>query len=237
MNDSLPTKKPGATDVGAFLEKLRATPKRTPGGGRLLFAMDATASRRPTWDTASQLQAEMFDATRDLGGLNVQVAFFRGFGEFRASPWLNDAARVVRLMTSVSCLAGETQLAKVLSHAAVETRRQRISALVFIGDSLEEDIDAIGNLAGQLGALGVPAFMFHEGNDPVAAFGFGQVAKLSGGAYCRFDASSADTLRQLLGAVAVFAAGGRRALADLAENRGGEVKLLAGQIKAAGGRR
>lgn len=220
-------------DVGAFLSKLAAVPVRKTAGqrGRLMFAMDATASRQPTWDRAAHLQGEMFQETASLGGLDVQLAFFRGFGEFKVSQWTADAKEMLRLMTSVSCLAGETQLGKVLGHAANETKRQRVNALVFVGDCCEEDVDALGKRAGELGLLGVPAFMFHEGDDPIAAFAFQQVAKLSGGAYCRFDSSSAKTLRDLLSAVAVYAAGGRPALENMAKRRGGDVKLIAHQVK------
>ena len=137
-------------------------------------------------------------------------------------------------MSSVFCLAGETQIGKVLGHAVNEAKKDKsLNALVFVGDALEEDIDALGAIAGELGLLGVPAFMFHEGTDPIAAFGFKQVAKLTGGAYCRFDASSAQVLRDLLSAVAVFAAGGRRALEDLAKQRGGEVLSIAHQVSGA----
>jgi len=73
--------------------------------------------------------------------------------------------------------------------------------------------------------------MFHEGNDPVAHRAFTQIAQLSGGAYCRFDASSAHLLRDLLSAVAVFAAGGRRALDDFGKRSGAEVRRIASQMK------
>ena len=173
----------------------------------------------------------MFLAARDLGGLDVQLAFFRGFGEFKVSKWSADAAELARLMTGVGCLAGETQLGKLLKHAVNETRKRRVNALVYVGDCFEEDIDAVGRTAGELGLLGVPVFMFHEGADPVAGFAFQQIAKLSGGAYCAFDAASADALKELLAAVAVYAAGGRRALEDHAKVRGGEVLRIAHQVK------
>ncbi|MEC7489811.1 MAG: hypothetical protein VYA17_09505 [Pseudomonadota bacterium] len=60
----------------------------------------------------------------------------------------------------------------------------------------------------------MPAFMFQEGNDPIATTAFHQIAKLTGGAHCSFDPSSAQQLKELLSAVAVFAAGGRDALED-----------------------
>ena len=71
--------------IDAFVEKVRATPVIKSGQerGRLMFAMDATGSREPSWDRACQIQGEMFDATASLGGLSVQLAYYRGFGEFR----------------------------------------------------------------------------------------------------------------------------------------------------------
>jgi len=234
--DNLPGKASGKAatrkDVDAFLDKIARTPARpmAAGRGRLLFAMDATASRQPTWDRAARLQGEMFQAAAQLGGLDVQLAFFRGFGEFQVSKWTGDGEGMARLMTKVSCLAGETQIGKVLQHAVNETGRGRVNALVYVGDACEEDVDSLGTKAGELGVLGVPAFMFHEGDDPIAAFAFQQVARLTGGAYCRFDAASADILRELLSAVAVFAAGGRKALTDHAAKQGGAVLRIAHQV-------
>ena len=233
--DKLPDRKSGGggVDVDAFLRKVAETPVNKEAGrrGRLLFAMDATASREPTWDTASRIHGDMFSEAAALGGLEMQLAFFRGFGEFKVSPWLDDPQAFLGLMTSVFCLAGETQIAKVLQHAVNQAKGQKLNALVYVGDCLEEDVDKLGALAGELGLLGVPAFIFHEGGDAVAAFGFRQIAKLSGGAYCAFDAASADVLRDLLSAVAVYAAGGRGALEDLAQKRGGAILRLTNQVK------
>jgi hypothetical protein len=173
----------------------------------------------------------MFQETSALGGLDIQLVYYRGFGEFDAGPWIGDPDAMLRRMTKVFCLAGQTQIAKVLKHAVEETKRQKVAALVFVGDCLEEDIDRLGHLAGELGLLGVPCFMFHEGGDAVAAKAFQQIARLSGGAFCPFDASSPKQLRDLLSAVAVYAAGGRKALADYSERRGGVVRQLTHQVK------
>ena len=219
-------------DVDAFLRKVAAAPAQaTQGRGRLIFAMDATASRRPTWDRACHIQAEMFKETQALGGLEVQLAYYRGFGEFNASPWVQESSALLRRMTGVACLAGHTQIAKVLRHAIAETKKRKVGALVFVGDCLEEDLDALGHLAGELGLLGVPCFMFHEGGDPIARSAFEQVARLSGGAFCRFDASSAQQLRDLLAAVAVYAAGGRKALGHYSQRKGGVVRQLTHQVR------
>lgn len=220
-------------EVKAFLDqvvKIAPTTRSAGARGRLIFAMDATASRQPMWDRAARIQGEMFQATAALGGLDIQLVFYRGFGEFKVSRWTANEAELTRLMTSVSCMAGETQLRKVLVHAANEARQRKVNALVFVGDAFEEDIDAVGAAAGELGLLGVPAFMFHEGDDPMVAFAFQQVAKLSGGAYCRFDANSPDALKNLLSAVAVYAAGGNAALKELAKKQGGEVLKIAHQM-------
>jgi hypothetical protein len=233
--DKRPAKSPAkssAAEVDAFIAQLRATPAARPvgGRGRLIFAMDATASRQPSWDRACQIQGEMFVATEALGGLDVQLVFYRGFGQCRASPWISNSAKLVRVMTGVDCLGGQTQIAKVLAHAIKETQKRKVNALVFVGDCMEEDADRLAHLAGELGLLGVPAFIFHEGGEASAAAAFQQIARMSRGAYCAFDANSPRALSDLLAAVAVYAAGGQRALADFADKTGGEVLLLTSQM-------
>ena len=133
-------------------------------------------------------------------------------------------------MTAVECMAGHTQWCRVLGHALKETKRDKVAALVCVGDCMEEAIDRLGELAGELGLLGVPAFLFQEGGDAVARQAFEQVARLTGGACCAFDGASARQLRDLLSAVAVYAAGGRAALEDLSRSRGGLVRLLTDQM-------
>ena len=228
----LPSKVRSA-DIDAFLKKMAATPATTPAGerGRLIFAMDATASREPSWDRACHIQGEMFAATAALGGLDVQLVYYRGFRECKASPWVGNSADLVGRMTAVRCLGGATQIAKILKHAIKETRKRQVNALVFVGDCMEEDVDALSAIAGELGLLGVPAFMFHEGADPIAMRGFQQIAKLTNGAYCRFDTASAGQLKELLSAVAVYAAGGRKALEDYSRHAGAVVRQIASQVK------
>ena len=220
------------TDVSEFLNKVAATTAPKPAGarGRLIFAMDATASREPTWDRACHIQAEMFSETSTLGGLEVQLLYYRGFGECRASRWAGNSAELLRFMTSVRCLGGQTQIEKVLKHVMRESRKKKVDAVVFVGDAMEEDIDRLCHQAGELGLLGVPVFVFHEGGDPLVRNAFQQIARLSGGAYCAFDSGSAKQLRDLLSAVAVYAAGGRRALLEFGDKRGGDVLRLTHQM-------
>jgi len=232
----LPSAPGGASDgnaIDAFVREVSRLPATRGGAGRgrLLFALDATASREPTWDQACSLQGEMFVATAALGGLEVRLAFYRGFDEFKVSRWTAEGVKLARLMGAVRCLAGRTQIARLLRHAAQERREGRLDAVVFVGDACEEDVDAVGHEAGKLGLLGVPVFVFHEGSDATASRLFPQIAKLTRGAYCRFDRSSPDQLRRLLGAVAAYAAGGARALEAYGREKGGPVPLLTRQVK------
>ncbi len=205
-------------EIDAFLEKAKAKTGARGPVGRLIFALDATQSRQPTWDSACDLQAEMFLEAGRLGGLLIQLVFYRGYRECKASPWTANSDDLLRRMLRVRCEGGLTQIGKVLVNARRQAESGPVAALVFVGDAFEEDIDQVCHRAGELGLLGVPALMFQEGVDPVAERAFREIAKLTGGAYCRFDAASAETLKELLRAAAAFAAGGYRALADLGDD-------------------
>jgi hypothetical protein len=217
-------------EIDAFLNQVKSLgPAATAGErGRLIFALDATMSRQPMWDTACSLQADMFREAAAIGGLDVQLVYYRGLTECRASRWVSDARQLGALMEKIDCRGGHSQIGKVLAHARRETAAKKVQALVFVGDAMEEPIDDLCAAAGQLGLLGVPAFMFQEGQDAVAEQAFREIARLSRGAYCRFVISAAHELAELLRAVAAYAACGMKALADLkARNSSGAVKLLA----------
>ncbi len=223
-------------DVAAFIAKMKTlVPAKGDARGRLIFAMDATMSRAPTWDMALKLQGDMFSAVKEVGGLDVQLVYFRGMGECRASKWVSDPAALARLMTSVSCHGGLTQIGKVLAHALDECKKRKVNALVYVGDCMEEQVDRLCARAGELALLGVPVFLFQEGDDGAAQKAFREIARLTKGAWCRFDRGSAQQLRELLTAVAVYAAGGRKALAALgAERHGAGARLLLEQLGPVG---
>ena len=230
-NKGLPAESHSA-EIADFLEKLKQAPARAGGGrGRLIFALDATASREPSWDRACKIQGEMFEATAALGGLEIQLVFYRGFAECKASRWMTTADELHRVMRRVSCVGGETQIERVLSHAIRETAQRRVNALVFVGDAMEENVDRLCRLAGELGLLGVPVFIFHEGSEHKAAAAFKQIASLSRGAYLSFDLASAERLKELLAAVAVYAAGGYRALAAYGAGKSSEILRLTAQLR------
>jgi hypothetical protein len=204
--------------IDSFLKKATAR-------ARIAFVIDATASREPTWDMASKLQAQMFEETGKIGGLEVQLIYFRGPYECSHSAWISNGAELARMMAKVMCQAGETKIGKALAHARKEHQREKINAVVYVGDAMEE---IAGDLYDAAAGLGVPLFMFQEGDLSEPEETFCEMARLTKGAYARFDPGSAKLLGELLRAVAAFAIGGVTALAD--QRSEGARKLL-GQLK------
>jgi hypothetical protein len=234
-NPSQQTPAPASSrpEIEAFISRVRELGPGATGGkrGRLVFALDATMSRQPTWDSACALQADMFREAATIGGLAIQLVYFRGLGECRASGWVAGSEKLAGLMSGIDCRGGHTQIGKVLNHTRQEHAKQKVQALVFVGDAMEEAIDDLCAAAGELGLLGVPVFMFQEGGDPVAESAYREIARLSRGAYCRFDTGSAHQLGELLRAVAAYAAGGIKALSDLSARQAGVARQLLAQMK------
>lgn len=218
--DAVATERSTTGQIASFLKRARRLDPQS--AGRLIFALDATMSRQPTWDRACQIQASMFDAVGKVGGLGVQLVYFRGFGESRASKWVMNSTALRDLMTGIDCRGGQTQIAKVLAHASRETSKRKVDALVYIGDAMEENPDRLCHLAGELGLKGTRTFLFQEGHDPTAERTFTEIARLTGGAWFRLGPDSARELAELLGAIAVYASGGQPAL----ESRGGRSATL-----------
>jgi hypothetical protein len=209
--------------VAALLEKTRRN------RGRLIFALDATASREGTWDMASQMQAAMFEEAAKIGGLDVQLVHYRGTDEVRCSSWFSDAHELVSRMNMIKCAAGATKIARVLQHIRTENEHEKINAAIFVGDAVEEAPQELYDAAA---GLGVPVFCFQEG-DGLALYidqrgemivphppqkvetVMREIARLTNGAWARFDAGAAARLGELLQAVAAFAVGGVKALGNL----------------------
>jgi hypothetical protein len=215
-------------EISSFLAKVDAAPASSEGAGRgrLIFAMDATMSRQPSWDRAQHIQADMFHETAKLGGLDVQLVYFRGFHECRASGWVAQPQKLARLMNKVECRGGYTQINRVLKHSRAEHRRHKVGALVYVGDCMEESVDELCAQAGELGLCGLPVFVFHEGGDRQAALGFEEIARLSGGVCCAFDSNAPDKLRSLLASIAVYASGGLPALKARGKAGNADARML-----------
>src|SRR3982075_2349916 len=121
-NGPLPeTKTSASEDIAAFVAKARAMSPHAPGArGRLVFALDATMSRQPTWDMACALQADMFREAASLGSLDIRLVYYRGLSECRASGWISDREELAKLMCKIECRGGNTQIGKGLSEARRE---------------------------------------------------------------------------------------------------------------------
>jgi hypothetical protein len=201
--------------------------------GRLMFALDATASRAPTWAIARDQQAKMFRAAAPIGQLDVQLVAYYG-DKFGYSKWVSSGELLAQSMNKIECVGGVTQIGKVLEHALHETEKAPVQALVFIGDAVEtavsvfrgnDKIEELAAMAGQLGARETPIFTFQEGRDPAARKAFRLMALKSGGAYFEFNPKTEQAVEQLsdqLNAIARLAVGDAEALSDLSDT----VKLL-----------
>ena len=155
-------------EIDAFLAESKRIAPAASARGRLIFALDATMSRQPTWDLACELQCE--HVRRRGGGRRAFGAarLFSRLGESRASPFVANARALRDLMVKIDCRGGHTQIGKVLAHVRREAEKRPIAALAYVGDAMEESADHLCQLAGEIGLLGVRAFMFHEGKDRLA---------------------------------------------------------------------
>jgi hypothetical protein len=143
---------------------------------------------------------------------------------------VSNPMELASIMGKITCQAGHTQIGKVLTHAQHEASLRKINALLFVGDAFEETPDTIVQKAAELGKLTIPVFMFQEGADPVAQKNFQDIARITGGAYHRFDQGSVSQLAELLKAVALFSVGG---IAALEKQGGNAAKKLLAQVQGA----
>jgi hypothetical protein len=179
--------------------------------GRLIFGLDATASREATWDIARGLQARMFREAAPVGKLDVMLTYYRG-NECRASKWCQSGEQLAQLMNKIDCQAGLTQIGRILRHTLCENAKADVRALTFIGDAFEEEVEPLASLAGELGKANVPIFIFQEGRDSAVRRAFRLLALKSGGAYFEFNPDKIDLLAEQLGAVARLAVGDTEAI-------------------------
>lgn len=180
-------------------EQLKSMPKVSEASrGRLVFAMDATASREQTWSKAIVEQARMLSAVK---GVQVQLVYF-GADSCRHSPWMSDSTKLARMMETVRCRAGITQLGRVFDHLFSENQKHPVASMMFVGDAFEE---SLAKVAVQAHHIGVPCFMFQEGNDVTVENAYMEIADASGGAYARFG--NRKEMGDLMTLVGQYAAG------------------------------
>src|SRR5262245_45362141 len=88
-----------SSEPDAFLAEIRQL--AAPARGRLIFALDATASRQKTWDMGCELRAGMFREVAAVGGLDMQLVFYRGLRECRATRWISHPAQLPKTMSHI----------------------------------------------------------------------------------------------------------------------------------------
>src|SRR2546429_4296533 len=224
---TLPDPASTSDDIAAFVAKAHAMSPHAAGArGRLVFALDATMSRQPTWDMACTLQADISGEAAAMGSLDLRLVYYRGFNECRATGWISDSTHLAKLMSKIDCQGGNTQIGKVLSEARREAVASAVRAVVFVGDAMEEAVDELCAKAGELGLLKVPVFMFQEGHDAVAGQAFREIARLTGGAWWRVDPGARAQLGGVLRAPAAYAAGGPEALVRVLRTGSGAAQML-----------
>lgn len=215
----------------AFLEKASALAKqkdsskialalkKTP---KLLFSMDATASRQPSWDVAQKITLSMFDVIP--GGLKIALAYHSAGRLQTVTEFRDDAGYFKDQIAAVRCQAGNTALCEILD-TACDT--PGLSSLIYIGDCFEERFETAVALAQRLKEKGVPCFIFQEGDDFRAADAFKAIAEITGGAVFPFEMDSLVRVREKLDAIAAYAAGGMKLLQAKRASLPGATELIA----------
>ena len=197
----------------------------TPPRPRLVFAVDATASREPAWAAARKVTDTLVQALP--GALDVALAVHGGARVHTFTPFTNNAATLRDRAAGVTCEAGMTRLLPILS---TSLRRQAVRVVVYIGDVFEESLPQARQIADSLGLRGTKLIVLHDTSaDPNArrdAEVFWDLAKRTGGCVLPFDASAPERLRDLLSAVAVYAVGGEKLLREKRKELPGAVALL-----------
>ncbi len=215
----------------------RSAPARLRG--RLLFGLDLTGSRERTLAEARLATASMFEAIAAIGNIEVKLAWYRGVHECKVGRWHDDPEIVSRSMKELSCVGGDTQIAKLLRVALAEP--EEISGMVFIGDDCEEKTDVLFDLARKLGRKSVPLFIFHECIGKCeytqrAKPSFRKMAKLSGGAYMEFKPDSGTVLREALTSLAAFSVAGPEGMRQIPTPKTPEALQLHGRLLMGTGR-
>jgi hypothetical protein len=191
---------------------------------RLIFAVDATASREPAWTAARQVTDVLVKALP--GALDVALAVHGGSRVHTFTAFTSDARTLRDRAAGVSCVAGMTRLLPILS---TSLKHPAVRVVIYIGDLFEENLIRGRQVADAMGAQGTRLIVLHDTADPAArrdAEVFWDLAKRTGGCVLPFDGAASGRLRDILSAVAVYAVGGEKLLRARRHELPGAVALL-----------
>jgi hypothetical protein len=246
-DDSPPSAPPAPARTGGMLARLRtmaatvattapaallsalghiAPPAETgkPARPRLVFAVDATASREPAWAAARQVTDALVKALP--GALDVALAVHGGSRVHTFTAFTSDANTLRDQAAGVACRAGLTRLLPIL---AASLKQPAVRVVIYIGDVFEESVPQARRLADAMGQQGIRLIVMHDTADAAArqdAEVFWDLAKRTGGCVLPFNASASGRLRDLLSAVAIYAVGGEKLLRERRHDLPGAALLL-----------
>ncbi|HET6308476.1 MAG TPA: hypothetical protein VFG12_14900 [Rhodopila sp.] len=195
-----------------------------PDRPRLVFAVDATASREPAWKAARQVTDALVKALP--GALDVALAVHGGSRVHTFTAFTSNPATLRDRAAGITCQAGITRLLPIL---ATSLKHPNLRVIIYIGDVFEESLPQARNLADSLGAQHTKLIVLHDTADPSArrdADLFWDLAHRTGGCVLPFDATAPNRLRDLLSAVAVYAVGGEKLLRERQHDLPAAVALL-----------
>lgn len=195
---------------------------------RLLFTLDATASREGAWNVARKITHSMFEQLP--GELEVSLGWHGGGSLQEITPFSTQSRGFLDKLNSVNCSAGRTALNDLLQEC---TQIPRLRALVYIGDCFEENEENAYAIAEQLRIKGIKLFIFHDRSSERYGYNvddakriFANLIDICGGCLLDFNESSANKSKELLDAIAVYAAGGTKLLEQKRKQLPGAAKLL-----------
>lgn len=174
---------------------------------RLVFAVDATASREAAWASAKKITDRMFGVIPNA--LDVALAVHGGDDLHTFTTFSADVDAFRKQAAAVDCESGVTRLCDIMART-LDAGGVRVMS--YIGDAFEEDADEALKLADRFRLRGIQAVMLSDGAEGKPLEVFRQIAERTGGAVLDFRAGDAALMGELLAGVATLAIGGRRLL-------------------------
>lgn len=222
----------------AFLDKVRAAkavtrkaePSRAlidaalaPRRPRLVFAFDATASRRPAWEAAQAATDGLFTALP--GSIDIALAVHGGGIVHTFTPFDDDVTAFRKKAAAIECAAGETRLVGIMEKVLDQSG---VKVLMYTGDCFEESAEAAFDQADRFKLRGIRAIMLHDERtgDGRAWEVFSEIARRTGGVCIKLHGGDRQAMRDIFEAVAVLAAGGVKLLKAEQRRLPGAAKLL-----------
>ena len=206
------------------------------GTSRVVLAL-AHHGCSPGWDRAKLLQGQMFTAAGG-SGLEMKFAYYgpdnaAGVRRCRITKrWITDPTDMANLMDRVECSCGcYVNIRDVLAQAASEAEDRPLRAVIIIGDAFHDDPDGLDEAAiaaNQLRRAGTRVFLIQLGDDPTTARRLQYLARVSGGAYFRFDPRTQERqFADMWEAMSAYTTGGEEAVKA---TRGQAATLLLEQL-------